>query len=96
MAIDRHNYEVYLIDYLDGNLPPDQVELLMVFLKNNPDIQEEFEGIKDAVLVNNDEQFPNKPLLKKNKSSIAGIETELDYLCIASIEGDITTEEDSH
>ena len=34
MNIDRTNYEIWLIDYLDGNLSDDQLLLLRKFIKD--------------------------------------------------------------
>lgn len=93
MFINRHNYEVYLVDYLDGKLNPSQVAELMAFLQNNLDIQGEFDGLQDAVLVDKQVSYPNKSDLKKNSFLKNGIENEFDYLCIASVEGDITLNE---
>ncbi len=94
MTIDRHNYEIFLIDYLDGKLTPSQVQELMAFLNINPDIKDEFEGIKDTIVEGEQILFPHKPALKKEKFIMSGIESEFDYLCISSIEGDISPKEE--
>lgn len=93
MNINRQNYEVILIDYLDGKLSPSQTAELMAFLEKHSDIQEELEGLKDAVLVDESVSFPNKSELKKNGFLKNGINTEFNYLCISSLEGDITLAE---
>jgi hypothetical protein len=50
MKPDRTSYEIWLVDYLDGNLDSGQAGLLMAFIEENPDIKEEFEGLSGIVL----------------------------------------------
>ncbi|RPH34284.1 MAG: hypothetical protein EHM93_01615 [Bacteroidales bacterium] len=95
MTINRLNYEIFLIDYLDGRLNASQVDELLLFLDKNPDIKEELEGIDDTVLIANSEVFPNKSSLKKKSFLKYGIDNEFDYLCIASVEGIITQSENA-
>lgn len=38
MNLDRHNYEAWLLDRLEGNLTPEQEERLDAFLAANPDL----------------------------------------------------------
>lgn len=87
MTINRLNYEIYLIDYLDGKLTTSQVDELLLFLDQNPDIKEEFEGMEDAVLVAETSVYPNKTSLKKKSFLKDGVDNEFDYLCIAAVEG---------
>jgi hypothetical protein len=93
MAINRYNYEMFLVDYLDGKLNPSMVAELMEFLELNPDIQNELEGLDEVVLVNESIRFPNKSDLKKKSFSKNGIDNETDYLLIASVEKVITNDE---
>jgi len=93
MIINRNNYEAIVIDYLDGNLSPAQVELLMAFLNQNPDIAEEVEIMKSASLPNDEIRFEHKSQLKKPSFSKNGISNEFDYLCIAELEDDISEDE---
>ena len=39
MKIDRSNYEIWIIDWLDGSLSDSQAEELKLFLNENPDIR---------------------------------------------------------
>ncbi len=93
MIINRLNYEVFLVDYLDGKLNPSLVDDLLLFLDQNPDIKNDLDGILDAVLVSENTVFPNKSILKKKSFHKDGIDNEFEYLCIASAEGVITQEE---
>lgn len=93
MLITRDNYEVYFIDYIDGNLKPDEVEVLMLFLEQNPDLAAELDGLHDIVLETSQVQFEHKSTLKKNLFERNGIANEFDYLCIAEMENDISVGE---
>lgn len=93
MTINRLNYEIYLVDYLDGKLSASLVDELLLFLDQNPDIKEEFEGMEDAVLVAETTFFPNKSSLKKKSFLKDGIDNEFDYLCISAVEGILSNDE---
>ena len=41
MRIEKHNYESFLIDFLDGNLSKDLVYELEIFFSQNPEIKED-------------------------------------------------------
>lgn len=89
MEITRQNYESFLIDYLDGNLTDSQVEILMIFLNQNTDIKEEFEGLQITTLIHENICFPNKTSLKKQENYHQTIISEIDNYCIAALEGDL-------
>lgn len=93
MSINRQNYESILVDYLDGKLSKKDEAELMLFLLKNPDIAEEFDGVKEVSINPNNTYFPNKNLLKKSNFQGLGINNEIDYLCIADLEGDINSNE---
>lgn len=94
MNINRENYETILVDYLDGKISPEDEAELMLFLLKNPDIAEEFEGLNDVTLNPAPMYFPSKSALKKHHYQSMGIDNEIEYLCIANLEGDLTTDED--
>lgn len=94
--VTRENYEVYFIDYLDDNLDPDGVEMLLLFLKQNPDLAEELNGLQEITLSHSDTIYELKDKLKKAGFSKNGISKEFDYLCIAERENDITEDEKKH
>ncbi len=45
MRITRDNYEVYFIDFIDGNLDASLQEEMRLFLAANPDLSEEMDGL---------------------------------------------------
>ena len=83
--INRHNYEAFLLDYLEQNLSPNMVSELMVFLEQNSDLKEEFDELQAfEVLEPTSVLFDNKATLKKDA---------LENLMIAEIEGMNTSQE---
>lgn len=93
--ITRNNYEVYFIDYLEGNLTSSQRNEFIAFLESNPDIKEELRSW-EKVKINPDTniQFSEKNTLKKTHA-IFSEEFHFEELCIAKGEGDLTESEAS-
>jgi len=93
MKINRHNYEEYLLDFIEGNLTEEEAIAVNSFLDKNPDIKAEAEQLLDCNLNQEHYHFKNKALLKKDLSiDIEGI-TKFEQLSIAFLENDITSEE---
>jgi hypothetical protein len=90
MDINRSNYEIWLIDLLDGNLSDEQAERVRLFLAHNPDLNEEFSDVSAFSLPNQPEAFHNKKILKKSPGEIS--QSQFEYLCVAFLENDITEE----
>jgi hypothetical protein len=44
MKIDRNNYEIYFLDYLEGRLTTEDSAALLLFADENPDLKELLEG----------------------------------------------------
>ncbi len=85
--ISRSNYEVVFIDYFDGKLDKVREGELFRFLKENPDLQEEFNmiaGVKIEPDLN--EKFANKENLKRKPITLKNYKTWL----IAYVEKDLT------
>lgn len=89
--INRNNYEVYLIDYMDGKLDAVQVSELLLFLEQNPDIKETFEGLNTVHIAEEEPVSFNKEFLKKPPFA----EVKHDYypLLVGAIENTISKEE---
>ena len=88
MRPDRTNYEIWLIDYLDGNLNPQQERELISFMNENPDIKEEFKELSIYNIKNPEISFASKELLKKSVSDLS--ETQFELLCVAASENDLS------
>lgn len=96
MNINKNNYEKYFIDYFDGNLRKDDKEELLHFLKNNPDLLEEFEEFENIKLKpNKNISFRKKEILKKIEIVPAGKINENNFndYFIAFYENELTTKE---
>jgi hypothetical protein len=88
--IDRNNYEIFFIDYIDGNLPLGEIDLLLDFLNENPDLAEELKGLEKIIL---------RPVFHLQNSFAHLKKTDLDLpeifeeTCIRAIENDLSDKE---
>ncbi|MGQ7871395.1 hypothetical protein [Sunxiuqinia sp. sy24] len=90
MNINRSNYEIYFLDYLDGNLPDNQVDDFLDFLANNPDLHEELKAVSSIQLPLDERVFPNKKaLLKKELTNTCSF----DFWAVAFMEDDLADED---
>jgi hypothetical protein len=46
-TLTRNNYEIWFVDYLDGKLGNEQLDTLLDFLEQNPDLKQELLGVSD-------------------------------------------------
>lgn len=93
MKISRENYEIWFIDYLDGKLSDDAVQMLYVFLEANSDLAEEFELITNQSLKFDSPEeivFPDKSILKKTQDEVS---EELNILLAKEAESNLTSSE---
>jgi hypothetical protein len=93
MKIDRSNYEIWLIDWLDGNLNENQIHELKNFLNQNPDLSNEFYDMLSAKLTPPVSSFQQKEELKRTAADLT--ESQLDYLSVAYLEKDLAPEQTS-
>jgi uncharacterized protein YbcI len=93
MKPDRSNYEIWFTDWLDGNLNQKQIEEFIVFVNENPDLREELNGLSMVSLEPNEVVFKRKESIKRSSENIS--DSQFDNLCIASLENDLTPEQQS-
>jgi hypothetical protein len=91
MQIDRSNYEIWLIDWLDGNLDEIGIAKVRLFLQDNPDIKEEYDELTTFRLSSPGELFHQKNDLKKTTAILP--ESQFEYLCAAFLENDLSSEQ---
>ena len=91
MRIDKSNYEIWLIDWLDGNLSDLQVEELRFFLNENPALSDEFDGMSVVSLKPSERSFPHKDRLKKSTADLSG--SQFEYHCVAHLENDLSSDQ---
>lgn len=89
MKITKNNYEVYFIDYYDGNLNAEQAAELFYFLESNPDLKSEFNNFSTMSLDIPDLHFPDRESLKKTEEDLFINDEKL----ISLLEGDILDSE---
>ncbi len=70
MEITRNNYELYAIDFLEGNLKPSMKEAFRVFLIKNPEIEERIFEAYDMVLSPPDIEYASAESLKKTAEDL--------------------------
>lgn len=87
MKITRQNYELYFIDYIDGNLQLELVDEFNSFIEANPDLAEELDNLRDMTVAADDCAFDSIDSLLK-KDIPAGV-SPFEYQCISYIEGDM-------
>ncbi|NOX85747.1 MAG: hypothetical protein GXO86_07260, partial [Chlorobi bacterium] len=93
MKVTRDNYEIWIIDYLDGRLTAGQVDELLAFFEENPDLKEEFESFEPVTLQPEELRFEQKSHLKKPQIIPAGEINENNYekFFIGWYENDLTS-----
>src|SRR5437773_6867022 len=70
MKIDRHNYEEYFLLYVDNELSVDQKKQVELFVKENPDLEEELLMLQQSRLIpDNTIVFDKKHLLIKEENN---------------------------
>jgi len=91
--VNRNNYEVFFMDYLDGNLSSSQEVILQSFLEKNPELKKELKNFEQLTIPDESIHFEEKKLLKKSTYVNDRLQSNFDELCIAYTEGDLTNKE---
>lgn len=90
--ITRENYEIWFLDFAEGNLSPDQQKLLFAFLEKNPDLQKELDSFEHLSFNAETNTNSNELNLKKNTSWLLSKYSEEELLFHVS-EGILNAEE---
>lgn len=91
MKPERSNYEIWFSDWIDGALNNKQEEELMLFLRDNPDLLEEFEELPLIYITPDSVKFSGKEGIKRTADSYS--EEQFEYLCIAHLENDLSADQ---
>ena len=89
MRINRNNYELFFMDYLDGNLSDRDIRMLEDFLLINPDLRTELEDTEKISLSPEHIVFNHKDLLIKPDLTLPVCKNNFEDFCIAGSEGDL-------
>ena len=86
MNINKHNYEAFFLDYHEGNLAPQEVAELLLFLEQHPELKEEFESFENFSLADDEMniQFKDKSELKKEVTP-----ENIDEFLVKKVEGEL-------
>jgi len=91
--INHKNYEIWFLDFAEGNLSERQIELLMDFLAKNRELQAEFDEMELIELPTNDTiVFDNKEMLKHPLTVDISL-SSIDKMLIGELENDLTASE---
>ena len=95
MKINRHNYEAYLLDQLEGRLSVEDQQKLHDFLLLNPDCSGELSEMDPWILEPEKVHFQNSKLLRKEIPSHSTIleNHNFDLFSIARMEGDLNSDQ---
>ncbi len=91
MGINRSNYEIWIIDWLDGNLNDFQISQVKLFLEDNPDIREELEELPSLTLEPSSSHYQHKDNLKRTPDDISP--SQFEYISTAYLEGDLSSDQ---
>lgn len=93
MMITSENYEIFVLDYLEGKLGHELNHAFGIFLDENPEIMEEIESFEMIKLVASDVEYPDKGFLKRETSDLLKEIPEFERSCIAHLERDQSDKE---
>ncbi len=94
--ISRENYELYFIDYADGNLSSEEIQNLHAFLLLHPDLLKEFEEFEPFIIHKKSPVDSSILDFTKLKKVNPIHESNIHEYLIAKLEGDITQEEERY
>jgi hypothetical protein len=69
VKINKDNYEIWFLDYTEGNLTETQLSELKSFVEQYPELKDELEDFELISLDDVEDVFPDKDLLKKKSTS---------------------------
>lgn len=90
MNINRENYELFMLDFLDGSISEEVKQKLQLFLRENPDIRKEVEGLDNTFLQAQTVSFPKKAELK---AAAYNNEEAFNELAVAYMENELSEKE---
>ena len=90
MMINKDNYESWFLDYIEGNLDPEQMEMVRRFKIEHPDLADEAEELSPILKADPLSVYPGKHLLKKE---VYDDPFHFEQSAIAAMEGEMSEEE---
>jgi hypothetical protein len=94
--INRENYESFFVDYLDGKLSGEEMNMFANFLEQNPDIEDKLHEYESITLNNEPVFLKNKISLKKSLADFNAIDNQnFPEFCIAHFEKELGSKEET-
>ena len=90
MNINRDNYELWFLDYLEGNLDEKLINDFLEFIRDNPDLSEELQLFDTVSLPESNLEYPHKSKLYKQTLDLPAV---FDSMAIGFLEGDLDQKE---
>lgn len=88
--INKHNYEAYFLDYLEGNLSAEEKHDLLLFLEANPELKVALDlNLEEVSLKAPDAIFDSKAKLKVEDDSLLNLNTAETWM-LESVEGNLS------
>ena len=90
--VSKENYEIWMMDYLDGTLSDTDEATLLQFLEENPQLKEELNGLDNTILKPTETSFN----LKSNLLKTPAQEYEMDYpeyVAVKELEEELSADE---
>ena len=73
MKINKENYGRFIVDYYDGQLSPEEEQILMLFLDRYPELKKEFESFENFPVLRDELlEFSGKQTLKREEITAFG------------------------
>lgn len=87
--ITRENYEIWFIDYADGNLSTDEKAMVEAFMLANQDLAAEFEAIELVVVPVSHENYAQKSSLRRSENEQFIHEGNVEELVVLELDNEL-------
>ncbi len=87
--INKDNYQAYFLDYIEGNLSPTELENLLSFLDENPELKSELSDYEDITISPQQINFPKENIYQIDYSTDTITAENFSRFATAFIEGEL-------
>ncbi len=93
MIVTKENYEIWMLDYLEGRLLGKDLVIFEDFLSEHPELRENPEDFAQAKLEADDKFFPDNSLLKAKM--LKQVIDEEEHTCFEAVEGTLAKDREA-
>ena len=90
--ISKENYEAYFLDYIEGNLSPKDIDMLLLFLDKNTSLKEELSNYSEISLKASNTNFNKEGLLQVDLIEDEITTSNIETFAIANLENILPTQ----